>query len=293
VHHTQLAERLPVPVIVVGNISIGGTGKTPVIQALASHLMQRGYRPGIISRGHGARQQTFPARVPASANPQQYGDEPALLAHSTSCPVVIDPDRVRAAHYLLETTDCNLILSDDGLQHYRLARDIEIIVLDGERGLGNGHCLPAGPLREPAARLAEGALLLCNGCENDAVPTASVMQLASRQWRHLQSGRTQAVTKALPFSKVHAVAGIGNPQRFFNTLESLDLTIESHAFPDHHAFTPDELAFNDELPIVMTSKDAIKCQAWANPRIWVLDVQAQLPDDFIEALIHRLPGDTA
>lgn len=284
---TGNAVRLPVPVIVVGNISVGGTGKTPAIQAIAASLVQHGYRPGIVSRGYGAHITSFPVRVPFQADAHSYGDEPALLARSTACPVVIDPDRVRAAQHLLATTQCNVILSDDGLQHYRLSRDIEIIVMDGKRGVGNGHCLPAGPLREPVSRLQTGVLLLCNG---QGIPglEASVMTLEPRQWHHLASGAVRRVEDGLPFSRAHAVAGIGNPQRFFSSLENLGLAIEAHAFGDHHAFTAGDMAFDDDWPVVMTSKDAIKCQHWADEHLWSLEVNARLPDDFIHALITRL-----
>ena len=284
---TRSAVRLPVPVIVVGNISIGGSGKTPVIQALAAQLASRGYKPGIISRGYGAKNTAYPARVPYQADPTLYGDEPTLLAHSTGCPVIIDPDRVRAAKHLLASTDCDVILSDDGLQHYRLARDIEIIVLDGARGLGNGHCLPAGPLREPASRLDETAFLLCNGQAIEGV-AAAVMPLKPVQWRQVATEKVYAVDDYLPFPRAHAVAGIGNPHRFFDTLTALGLQIERHAFADHHQFVASDFELGDDLPVVMTAKDAIKCDRLDDQRLWVLDVEARLPDDFLQALLHRL-----
>ncbi|TNF36854.1 MAG: tetraacyldisaccharide 4'-kinase [Gammaproteobacteria bacterium] len=282
------AERLPVPVIVVGNITVGGTGKTPLIQSLVPALQQAGYRPGIISRGYGAACTQFPARLPVQADPQQYGDEPALLA-LTGVPVVIDPDRVRAAKHLLATTDCNVIVSDDGLQHYLLARDVEIIVLDGARGLGNRQCLPAGPLREPPQRLQSNALLVSNGKASADAPDAQVMTLQPLHWRQLNSGITKPL-QPLPFTQVHAVAGIGNPQRFFDTLAGLGVAVIPHAFADHHAYQPEDVAFGDNLAIVMTAKDAIKCAAWANDKVWVLDVQARLPQGVLDTVLTQLDG---
>jgi len=284
-----MAERLPVPVIVVGNITVGGTGKTPLILSLVPALQAKGYRPAIISRGYGAACTQFPARVPADyPDPQQYGDEPSLLAQ-TGVPVVIDPDRVRAAKHVLDTTDCDVIISDDGLQHYRLARDVEIIVLDSARGLGNRQLLPAGALREPATRLQDAALLVSNGGACMDAPDAAVMNLRPVHWRQLKTGVTRPL-QPLPFSQVHAIAGIGNPQRFFNTLTGLGLKVIPHAFADHHAYQASDVAFGDNLAIVMTAKDAIKCSAWANDKVWVLDVQASLPQGLLDAVLTQLDG---
>ncbi len=284
------AVRLPVPVIVVGNLTVGGTGKTPLIAHLATALAAAGWKPGILSRGYGANLQVFPARVPAGADAARYGDEPAMLAGSVACPVVIDPDRVRGAQYLLAHSDCNLLLCDDGLQHYRLARDVEVVVIDGVRGLGNGHCLPAGPLREPPSRLAGVQFLVSNG-NAVALPgqPAVPMQLQPQGWLQLATGQRHALGERPFAATVHAVAGIGNPQRFFDTLQRLGLAIEAHAFADHHAFTAADLQFGDGKPVVMTSKDAAKCRALADARLWVLEVAPVLPDTFLPQLLAALP----
>lgn len=284
------AVRLPVPVIVVGNITVGGTGKTPLILALAKHLQARGWQPGIISRGYGGRLESYPALVPPDGDPARYGDEPVLLARNSHCPVAVDPDRVRAAQFLLGTpAGCNLILSDDGLQHYRLARDIEIIVVDGRRLFGNGQCLPEGPLREPPSRLAEATFVVSNGSPARPLPVPTLtMQVLPQSWLQVRSGLRRALAEGTPAGRVHAVAGIGNPQRFFDTLRALGLDVIEHAFADHHAFTASDLDFGDDCPVIMTSKDAVKCHAFAGEHVWALEVEAELPAALAHALQQHL-----
>ncbi len=281
--------RAPVPVIVVGNISVGGTGKTPLVIALARALRDAGYRPGIVSRGHGARARGFPLVVRADHEAREVGDEPLLLARSSGCPVVIDPDRPAAVRLLLSQFDCNVVLSDDGLQHYAMARDIEIAVIDGARGLGNGLPLPAGPLREPPSRLAQVDFVVSNGePRGPGIPQgATVMGLEPRQLHNMVSEALRPLGDVAG-RQVHAVAGIGNPERFFATLGQLGFAIIAHAFADHHDFTPEDLRFDDDLDIVMTEKDAVKCQPFASARCWVLKVEASLPQVFLDSLMERL-----
>lgn len=286
------SKKIAVPVIVVGNITVGGTGKTPIVVALCAALKRAGHRPGIISRGYGSEPPYWPFEITPFTHPAEAGDEPLLLALSTDCPVVIAPDRVAAANFLLDLHACDVIVSDDGLQHYRLQRDFEIAVIDGRRGLGNGHCLPVGPLREDAGRLDSVDAVLVNTPLDDTTELQAnyhAFYLQPRVFVALDDGREIAPAN---WSKprVHAVAGIGNPGRFFDTLRGLGLDVIEHAFPDHHVFVGDDLAFADALPVIMTEKDAVKCVALERGTIdcWYLAVDAVLPDFLIAALIGRI-----
>jgi tetraacyldisaccharide 4'-kinase len=281
--------RLPVPVLVVGNISLGGTGKTPVIIALVRHLQRRGYRPGVISRGYGGRAPAYPLLVSAQTPVAHSGDEPLLIAQTTDCPVCVDPDRVAAGERLIGL-GCDLILSDDGLQHYRLARDLEIAIVDGERGVGNGWCLPTGPLREPVSRLRVVDWVLVNGRgEKLGIPGSCFeMNLQPNHWRTFEHQERLELDHFAAGVRVHAIAGIGNPQRFYQTLRDLGLSPQAHDYPDHHQYTPDELQFADSLPLVMTAKDAVKCREFAQPNWFWLEVSSQLPETFWRALDQRL-----
>jgi len=278
---------LPVPVIVVGNISVGGTGKTPLLTSLVDHFIKLGYRPGVISRGYGGDHGDNPMLVTSESTAEQVGDEPLLLA--CHCPVVVCKDRYRAGLFLLEHTDCDLIMSDDGLQHYRLPRDIELVVVDGERGFGNRHCLPAGPLREPVTRLEEVDFVLVNGSEStDHKVNQEVFQLLPVGLRHLKSGTVISPQQWQGGKRVHAVAGIGNPQRFARSLKTLGLEPILHPLPDHHVFTGEELSFDDDLPVIITAKDAVKCAHFGLDNIWVLDVTAVLSSDLLSRLAKRV-----
>ncbi|REH38906.1 lipid-A-disaccharide kinase [Paraperlucidibaca baekdonensis] len=281
--------RSPVPVIVVGNISVGGTGKTPLTQALVAHLQAAGWQPGIISRGYGGRT-TYPCEVSDYATPAEVGDEPLLLARACGVPVVVDPNRSRgAAHLLARHPECSVLISDDGLQHYALARDIEIVVIDGKRGLGSGWLLPAGPLREPPARLREVDLIVLNGSwhlPSAKPPQAHIMVLEPQPWRPVNRDEPQGTPPAQ--GPVHAVAGIGHPPRFFELLASLGYGPEPHAFPDHYAYRAQDLQFQPAWPVVMTEKDAVKCAQIAPPNSWYVPVQAALPEAFWQALAKRL-----
>lgn len=283
------AWQAPVPVLVVGNISLGGTGKTPLTQALVRWLQAQGWRVGIVSRGYGG-QGPFPLWVTAQTQAMAAGDEPCLLARSLKCPLVVSPQRVEAVKLLLAQAEVDIIVADDGLQHYRLGRQLEIAVIDGSRGLGNGHCLPVGPLREPAQRLAEVDFCVVNG------PLAKPLPIAVPYWpMQLQPGELQSVggqerqpLAALQGQSVYAMAGIGHPQRFFATLEAAGLKPIPLAKPDHYAYQPHDLQPYQDLPLLMTSKDAVKCQAFAPANAWYLPVEAQLPAEFWQALQQRL-----
>ena len=274
----------PIPIVVVGNIAVGGTGKTPLVASLVQRLQQDGYKPAIISRGFGAeRQQDVPLQVYADSDPALVGDEPVMLAQQLmSIPLLVDTNRLRAAQWICEHTDCNIIVADDGLQHYKLPRTAELVVFDGERLVGNGLCLPAGPLREPLSRIQEVDMVLVNSTAN--IDVNSVQSLL----RHKNLYDFALVTAPLlrldgmasppPLGRVHGVAGIGNPKRFFNTLSQLGYEVIEHSFADHHSFVAKELQFDDDLPVIMTAKDAVKCRGFAQPNYWFLPVQVQLSD---------------
>ena len=280
------SHRLPVPVIVVGNITVGGTGKTPLVVWLANYLARHGLRPGIVSRGYGVRTRE-PRRVAADSDPAHCGDEPVLLARRSGCPVWIGADRVAAGERLLQAQpECSVIVSDDGLQHYRLERDFEIAVLDGERGLGNGLSLPAGPLREPAARLREVDAVVVQGRTGLAHTPSYPMTLEGRQFQNLLNPEHLVDAQYFKGRRVRAIAGIGNPQRFFAHLRALGLSFEARAFPDHHAYTANDFSPDGADAIVMTEKDAVKCAGFASEKFWALPVDA-VPDPELGPLILR------
>ena len=273
--------RLRVPVIVVGNLVAGGSGKTPLTIALARGLVAQGWRPGIVSRGHGRRSRD-PVRAGAGVPPEICGDEPLLIARQTGLPVFVDSDRVAAARRLV-AEGCNLIIADDGLQHYRLGRDIEIEVVDGERRHGNGRLMPAGPLREPPGRRVD--LRVANG---GAVGEGEwPMRLVLGQADPLEGGRPRALG-SFAGGPVHAVAGIGNPGRFFASLREHGLALVEHPFPDHHTFTRDDLRFTPAHPLLMTEKDAVKCVDFQLPAAFAVPVRAELPAGFFAQLHERL-----
>jgi len=266
--------RAPVPVIVVGNITVGGTGKTPMILWLIEHCRRQGLKVGVVSRGYGAKPPQFPWRVEAQQGAEQAGDEPLLIVQRTGVPLMIDPDRSRAVQALLASEPLDLILCDDGMQHYRLARDLELVLIDAARGLGNGRCLPAGPLREPAERLQAADAVLFNGASGDR-PEGFALRLQPSALVNLRSGERRALDHFPAGQRLHAVAGIGNPQRFFNTLLGLNWQPVPHPFADHAQFSVQSLAFSPPLPLVMTEKDAVKCRAFAADDWWYLAVEAQ------------------
>jgi tetraacyldisaccharide 4'-kinase len=271
--------RLPVPVVVVGNFTVGGTGKTPLTIALAEHFLRRGFRPGVISRGYGRRERG-PVRVGAGTPVDASGDEPALIHARTGVPVQVDADRVAAARALI-ADGCDLLLADDGLQHRRLGRDLEIEVVDGQRRHGNGHLLPAGPLREAprptALRVVNGP-----GARGGEWP----MGLLLGDARSLDGARRQPLA-AFAGTDVGAVAGIGNPRRFFESLERAGLRVRGRAFADHHRFSARDFA-GLPTPVLMTEKDAVKCRGLGLADAWAVPVHADLPDEFFHALDGKL-----
>jgi tetraacyldisaccharide 4'-kinase len=299
--------RADVPVIVVGNVTVGGTGKTPLVIAIVELLRAHGWRPGVLARGYGR----VPPReqdalgvvrvVPELATPEHFGDEPVVIARRSRVPVYISPDRPAAARALRAADpEVNVLVCDDGLQHYALARDIEIAVVDGERRFGNGLPLPAGPLREPVARLAEVDAVVVNGGEDDAgeegrmrIPAARrfAMRLGRERFVALVGGTERAPQElelALRGRRVAAVAGIGHPQRFFDHLAALGIRAIPRPFPDHHAYQPRDLRMPGVEGILMTEKDAVKCAAFADDRMWMMRVEALLPPEFDNFLLDRL-----
>jgi tetraacyldisaccharide 4'-kinase len=276
---------LPVPVIVVGNITVGGTGKTPLIIWMARFLKESGYRPGIISRGYGGRSEAWPQWVDAFSDANQVGDEALLTAGSTGCPMAVSPLRVEAATLLLNRSDCNVILSDDGLQHYALNRDIECAVIDGERRFGNSYCLPAGPLREPVSRLQSVDFVVVNGEKSEDHEFS--MHLSGDTAVNLLTGK-QKPLREFKQQPCHALAGIGNPERFFRMLESAGLSCTTHSFPDHYRFQRHDIKFGDGQPVLMTEKDAVKCGTLARKQHWYVPVQAVPESKFSEQLLNLL-----
>jgi len=290
--------RLPVPVVVVGNITVGGSGKTPLTAALTRALAERAWHPGIVSRGHGgSRARGSPIVVAPDSDAREVGDEPVLLAR-TGIPVVVAADRVAAARALIEAhPQCDVIVADDGLQHYRLARNFEIVVVDAARGLGNGWRLPAGPLREPAARLEEAdaivALVTQGAPAPWSVPNAWTMTLVGDVFRRVADPAQTQPPSAFTGSGVHAIAGIGNPERFFAQLRSLRIAATGHAFPDHHRFVVQDLALPGARAILMTEKDAVKCAAFADERCWYLPVRAHIDPALVARVEEALRGSQA
>jgi len=286
--------RLPVPVIVIGNISAGGTGKTPLTLWLALALRARGRTPGIVCRGYGGSG-SAPQAVRPESDPRACGDEAVLLAQRSGCPVWAGVDRPVVARALLAAMPgCDVVLSDDGLQHYALERDFEICVVDGDRGFGNGWFLPAGPLREPPSRLAAVDAVVINGVSDSSLlpairrlnPQCIGMRLEARGFWNLNDPGRRVGVEHFRGKRVHAAAGIGNPGRFFRQLRDLGLEATPHAFPDHHAYTADDLAFAGADAVVMTEKDAVKCQRFARDTWWAMAVDAA-PDAGLTELVLR------
>lgn len=284
--------RLPVPVVVVGNITVGGAGKTPLTLWLAAALREHGLRPGIVSRGYGG-DTAVPRPVKPDSRPAEVGDEPILLARRSGVPVWVGRDRAATGQALLAAQpEVNILLCDDGLQHYRLGRDVDLAVFDG-RGAGNGWRLPLGPLREPLARLATVDAVICNGAPDErlpqAVPRFAMRLLPAAFWR-LDDTSQRCTATDLAGKKLHAMAGIGDPGRFFRTLEGLGLCFESHPFPDHHAYVAADLAFARDGILLMTEKDAVKCAGLTAGETWVLPVEAELPPALIDLVVEKLRG---
>ncbi|MFN3234514.1 MAG: tetraacyldisaccharide 4'-kinase [Gammaproteobacteria bacterium] len=278
------SHRFDVPVIVVGNITVGGTGKTPLVIALFHYLKNAGYKPGIVSRGYKG-QIKKPYWVTMDSDPRIVGDEALLLARRTDAPVVVFRDRVVAIESLLQDTDCDLIISDDGLQHYRMQRDVEIVVIDGQRGLGNVCLLPAGPLREPKKRLDSVDVIVAR--EKDFSKADFIMKIKNKALINVADRSKSVSLDLFKDQTVHAVAGIGYPKRFFDMLSSKGLHVIPHAFADHHAFVESDLNFDDSYPIIMTEKDAVKCEGFAKANQWYLPIEAEIDDKFFNLVLKK------
>jgi tetraacyldisaccharide 4'-kinase len=279
------SRHLDARVIVVGNITVGGTGKTPLVLALSRCLREAGFRVGILSRGYRGRAGAGPLRVSPSSDPGEAGDEPVLLARNSGAAVYAGADRVAAGRALLACTPCDVLVCDDGLQHYALRRDLEIAVVDAGRGQGNGHCLPAGPLREPVSRLRTVDALVYLG---QPAPGVFGMTLEAKHAARLCDPADVRPLKSFRGERLHAVAGIGDPQRFFATLRSAGLDIEEHSFPDHHPFCAADLAFGERRTVLMTEKDAVKCVSFAPAHWWSVAAEAQLDPAFVAWLLDSL-----
>ena len=278
---------LSVPVVIIGNITVGGTGKTPLCIYLANLLKSEGYRVGIISRGYGSKKSAA-KMVSFDNNVAEIGDEAVLIYKQTNCPMAIGANRVEAARLLLENVSCDVILADDGLQHYALKRDIEIAVIDGERRFGNSACLPAGPLREPIERLNSVDFVVVNGeSMTDNTWYEWKMQLHGNVATNLKTGEIKLLSEFKGLH-CHAIAGIGNPQRFFSQLEKAGILQRvDHSFPDHHVFHEKEVLFKN-YPVLMTEKDAVKCRKFVTQNHWVVPVTTQLPTAFTEKFLTLL-----
>ena len=282
------------PVVVIGNVTVGGTGKTPFTIWLADRLQAKGKRVGIVLRGYGGNSDRWPRDVQQDSSPQQVGDEAVLLAHRTAAIVVAGPDRVAAAQRAVER-GAEIVLADDGLQHYRLARDREIVVIDGRRGVGNRRLLPAGPLREPVSRLAQADLRVVSwrdGAARPLTPVPATIQVWARlsQATALVGGETRSLD-TFKGTRVHAVAAIGNPQQFFAALQSIGIEVVPHAMPDHAQPGADDIRFPDQLPVLMTEKDAVKCRAIADQRHWAVRMDVMVSEQdaaAVQAMLDRL-----
>jgi tetraacyldisaccharide 4'-kinase len=284
--------RVARPVVVVGNVTVGGTGKTPFTIWLASELQARGVLVGIVLRGYGGNSSQWPRDVSSDSAPEEVGDEAVLLAKRTGAIVVAGPDRVAAAQRAIER-GAGIVLSDDGLQHYRLARDREVVVIDGRRGVGNRQLLPAGPLREPVSRLAQADLRVVSwrdGSPRPITPVAATIQACARlaHASALVSGETRPL-ESFKGARVHAVAGIGHPQQFFAALQQLGIEVAPHPLPDHARLTAADIQFPDDLPVLMTEKDAVKCVRFADQRHWAVRMDVVVSEQDATA-VHAMLG---
>lgn len=285
----QRTEFADTPIIIVGNITVGGTGKTPMVVKLVELLKQAGYSPGIISRGYKGTAKKWPQSVTASTSTDLVGDEPVLLAARSNVPVVVGPDRNTDIRYIINKFACDVVISDDGMQHYKMPRDIEIAVIDGDRLFGNGWCLPAGPLRERISRLKDCKFRVLNGDgsnqSNDLITHS--MQLQGNVLKNVSNDTTLALNE-LTETTVHAVTGIGNPDRFFKQLEKANIDVIPHGFADHHLFRKSDIVFGDDYPVIMTEKDAVKCRQFQTENCWYLPVEARLSNSFEQDLMTEL-----
>lgn len=279
-------EKVSLPVVVVGNITAGGTGKTPVVQTLVRTLIEAGYQPAIVTRGYGGKLETFPHLITDSDSAATVGDEPYMMHSSLNIPVVVDPQRNRAAQYLCDhnSRTVDVILCDDGLQHYALNRDIEFCVIDAEREFGNGHLLPVGPLREPLSRLDSVDFVIRNGGTGE-----DGFQLQPMRWVNVKTAEVMSPSglwSTLQGHNLKAIAGIGNPGRFFRTLNDLGMQVETQAYPDHYDFKSTD--FDEATTYLMTQKDAVKLNTFASNNMWYLEVAAALPESVLTEFLNKL-----
>ena len=287
-HEHKRGDLTKLPIIVVGNITIGGTGKTPLVISIVNYLKEAGYSPGIISRGYKGTAAEWPQRVIPSTSPKLVGDEAVLMALRTQVPVVVGADRNTDIRYLLNHYNCDIIVSDDGLQHYRMPRSLEVVVIDGKRRFGNGWCLPAGPLREPISRLKSIDLRVVNtDSETDIAHGEYHMQLRGNVLINLSTAEKRPLDN-FSHQHVHAVTGIGNPDRFFTSLQLHGLNVIPHSFADHHNFKKEDLIFEQDYPVIITEKDAVKCRKFQTTNCWYLPVTAKLSEKFYQALLRKL-----
>ncbi|GMR07655.1 MAG: tetraacyldisaccharide 4'-kinase [Gammaproteobacteria bacterium] len=270
-------QRLSVPVIVVGNLTVGGTGKTPLVIWIVDFLKKAGYSPCILSRGYKGMKTRFPQQVRPDSDPMTVGDEAILLAEHCQCPVGVSPDRAKSGFALLEHEKCDVIISDDGLQHYKMERDIEIAVVDGVRRFGNRQMLPAGPLREPVGRIGLVDMVVANGISDRHEFS---MKIVEHNLRSVNDPSRQCEVSDMRGKTVHAVTGIGNAHRFFYHLKKLGMDVLEHEFPDHHPFTQDDIMFDDDHDVIMTEKDAVKCRYFSSDPHWYMPIDVELHDAF-------------
>ena len=284
IKNKKISYKSDIPIVVVGNLTIGGTGKTPLVKYIANELADRGYKPGIVSRGYGGKfKETL--HVTSETSVKETGDEAQILA-KLNFPFYIDKNRVRAVKKLIKDHDCDVIISDDGLQHYKMGRHVEIAVIDGKRRFGNNLTFPAGPLREPKNRLSSVDFIVNNSGPTDE--GEYLMNISPSKFVHLKSGKSYSVDKWPMHNQIHAVAGLGNPGRFFDLLDKLGFDSIRHPFPDHHNFSSSDIFYLDHLPIVMTEKDASKCKDFDNNKIWYLTIDADVTNKFIDKLDKRI-----
>lgn len=270
-------KRVNVPVIVIGNITVGGTGKSPLVIWLAEYLKKQNFQPGIVSRGYGGAASKWPQQVRPDSDPFMVGDEPVVIARRTACPVAASPDRFAAAEGLIKYGKCDILICDDGLQHLALARDVEIAVVDSTRRFGNRRCLPAGPLRESMGRLKSVDMVVSNGKPEHG---EYQMEYIPQPLRMLIDENKHMELNQLDGKTVHAVAGTGNPVRFFESLREHGINIIEHRFPDHHHYIREDIAYNDDLPVVMTEKDAVKCKEFADSHHWYVPINVKMGNIF-------------
>ena len=279
-------EKVAAPVIVIGNLTVGGTGKTPLVTWLTNYLKDHGYQPGVISRGYGGKARHWPQQVRPDGDPVAVGDEAILISKRTGCPMAVGPQRVISGQELLQYhPDCNVIISDDGLQHYALHRDIEVAVIDGRLRFGNDYCLPAGALREPLKRLKKVDFIVTNG---PAEKNEYAMRYSLSHACRLQDATKCQTIEKFNGQQVHAIAGIGNPERFFKQLTELGMDVIAHPFPDHYFYKAEDLEFGDTKPVLMTEKDAVKCKRFAKKHHWYVPVTVEVQESFGKVILDKL-----